>query len=193
MDHREPDPGFATLAGFFVVFGEPTILRQPAEGTLNNPAMRLNHESLSVVRTLDDLQNPAGKGGHPRDELPRVSAVGPDEPQPWERTPQFLQHPFRAVSVLDPSTVNHHRQDQSERIDDQVALAPFDVLAFVVAVGPPFCGVFTDWLSRIAADGVGSRPAAWRTRTRRAYPERLRTTTGTAASANTDAGSGVSR
>src|SRR5438105_13144440 len=92
MDHREPDPGFATLAGFFVVFGEPTILRQPAEGTLNNPAMRLNHESLSVVRTLDDLQNPAGKGGHPRDELRRVSAVGPDQPQPWERTPQFPQH-----------------------------------------------------------------------------------------------------
>src|SRR5947209_1404574 len=168
VDHREPDPGLATLAGLFVVFGEPAILRQPAEGAFNDPTMRLHHESLGIVRTLDDLQNPASKGGHPGDELPCVSAVGPDEPQPRERTPQFREHPFGAVSVLDPSTVDHYRQDQPERIDDQVALAPFNVLAFVVAVGPPFCAVFTDWLSRIAADGVGSRPACSRTRTRKA-------------------------
>src|SRR5947209_2994399 len=92
MDHRETDPGFATLTGFFVVFTEPTILRQPAEGALHNPTMRLHHESLSIVRTLDDLQNPAGKGSYPRDELPRISAVGPDEPQPRERTAQFRKH-----------------------------------------------------------------------------------------------------
>src|ERR687886_1699691 len=108
MDHREAYPGFAALTGLLVVFGEPTILRQPAEGTLNNPTMWLHHESLSIVRTLDDLQNEAGKGSHPRDELPRIAAVGPDEPQPRERTAQSLEDQFSAVSVLDPRAVDDH-------------------------------------------------------------------------------------
>src|SRR5579875_3968438 len=69
--------------------------------------------------------------------------------------------------------MNDHRQQQTEGVYGEVALASLDVLARdvlagVKAVGPPFCGVFTDWLSRIAAEGVGSRPSLTRTCSRRA-------------------------
>jgi hypothetical protein len=35
-------------------------------------------------------------------------------------------------------------QDQASGIDQQVALAPLDLLATIIAALPPFCVVFTD-------------------------------------------------
>ena len=46
-------------------------------------------------------------------------------------------------------------QEQTQCIHCDVTLAPLDEFAGVEAVVPPFCGVFTDWLSMIAAEGVG--------------------------------------
>jgi phosphoenolpyruvate carboxylase len=59
--------------------------------------------------------------------------------------------------------VRDHDQQQAQGIDEDVALAAVDVLRGIVAPRPPFSVVLTDWLSRIAALGVGSRPAARRT------------------------------
>jgi hypothetical protein len=49
--------------------------------------------------------------------------------------------------------VHHYRKYQSERIDNDVPLAPIYLLAAVVAARPPFSVVFTDWLSMIPALG----------------------------------------
>jgi hypothetical protein len=158
----------AALARLFVVFREPTVLRQPAERTFNNPTMRQDYKPLNIVRPFEDLQHPAGESGAPRHQLPGIAAVRPDQPQARKRPAQLLQHQLGTVPVLDPGAVDDHRQDHSQRVYHDVALAPFDILAFVVAVDPPFWGVFTDWLSMIAADGVGSRPSCSRTFTRKA-------------------------
>jgi hypothetical protein len=168
MDHRQADPRLATRARLFVVLRKPTIFRQPAKRTLNDPAMRQQDKALSVVRAFDDLQDPSSEGGDPRHQLAGVVAVGPDQPQPGKSAPQLLKHPLGAVAVLDPRTMDHHDEDQPERIHREMTLAAFDLLAGVVAVRPPFWGVFTVWLSMIAAEGVGSRPSCWRTWVRRA-------------------------
>jgi hypothetical protein len=81
---------------------------------------------------------------------------------------ELRQHQLGPVAILNAGTMDHHDQQQAQRVDDDMALAALDLLAGIVAVGPPFCGVRSDWLSRIAADGVGSRPACTRTCTRRA-------------------------
>jgi len=39
--------------------------------------------------------------------------------------------------------VNRYRQDQSQRIDDKMALATLDLLAGIVAANPLFAIVFT--------------------------------------------------
>jgi hypothetical protein len=39
--------------------------------------------------------------------------------------------------------MDHHHEEQSEDIDDNVALTPADTLAAVIAAGPPFSVVFT--------------------------------------------------
>ena len=64
-------------------------------------------------------------------------------------------------------------QDQPIRIDKQVALAALDLFAPIVAASPPFCVVFTDWLSMIAALGVGWLPSFTRTAWRKAVCIRL--------------------
>ena len=58
-------------------------------------------------------------------------------------------------------------EDQSERVDDDVPFTSLDLLATIVPAKPPFSVVFTDWLSIIAAEGVGSRPALTRTCSRK--------------------------
>ena len=40
--------------------------------------------------------------------------------------------------------MHEHMQDQPMRIDEQVALAAFDLFAPIVAASPPLCVVFTD-------------------------------------------------
>ena len=73
-----------------------------------------------------------------------VAAIGPDQLQtrkdPLERRKQGLA----AASVLDVGFMHQHVQNQSIRIDEQVALAAFDPFATIIAAGPPFCVVFTD-------------------------------------------------
>jgi hypothetical protein len=64
--------------------------------------------------------------------------------------------------------MDHHRQHQPDRVYDEMAFPPLDLLACIVAAWPPFSVVFTLWLSMIAALGVGSRPALTRTCSRKA-------------------------
>jgi hypothetical protein len=63
-------------------------------------------------------------------------------------------------------------QHEALRIDDEVALAPLDLLARIITHrvdrDPPFSADLTDWLSMIPALGLGSRPICSRSFTRRA-------------------------
>jgi hypothetical protein len=67
--------------------------------------------------------------------------------------PQDVQDLLRPITVLDTGGGNNHGQDQPEGVHEDVTLAPFDLLARVIAPEPPFSVVFTDWLSRIPALG----------------------------------------
>ena len=80
-------------------------------------------------------------------------------PQPGK--PPAVQAPeqrHRAVAVANVGRGHLDLADQAEGVDQQVALAAVDPLGTVVAVLPPRSVVFTLWLSRIAALGVGRRP-----------------------------------
>ncbi len=67
--------------------------------------------------------------------------------------PADLQARFRAIAVLHTGGRHDHREDQPEGIDEDMALAPLDLFARVIAVDPPFSVVLTDCLSRIPALG----------------------------------------
>jgi hypothetical protein len=63
--------------------------------------------------------------------------------------------------------MDEHDEKQPEDIDDDVALAPPDALAAIIAAGPPFSVVFTVWLSMIPALGSRVLPEASRRSPRR--------------------------
>lgn len=69
-----------------------------------------------------------------------------------------------AATFRDACRVDSNRQNVAHDIDGAVALGALRLLAASVAALPPFCTVFTDWLSRIASVGSGLRPALTRTR-----------------------------
>ena len=111
--------------------------------------------------------NPAAHGRRPFDQLPRVSAVGPNHLEPRKQAHELGQNQLGPVAILDVGRMDHDRQDQTEGIDDDMSFAARDFLARIVSPRPPFSTVLTDWLSMMAAEGVGSLPAWMRTSWRR--------------------------
>jgi hypothetical protein len=87
-----------------------------------------------------------------------VGAIHPDELEPWEAALEGDEQEFAALLVLNIGFMHQHVHQQAVGIDQDVPLAPFHFFAAVVAAPPPFWLVFTDWLSIIAALGVGLRP-----------------------------------
>lgn len=77
--------------------------------------------------------------------------------------PEALQQQLSTLTVLHASGGDDDRQQQAERIDEDVAFAAFDLFMRVKAADPPFSVVFTDWLSMIPALGWRCWPVATRT------------------------------
>jgi hypothetical protein len=118
---------------------------------------------------FDNLDLPAQRDLDPLDKAAFVvSAIGPDQLETWKALSERREQVFATIVVLKTGLVHELVHDQTVGIHQDMALAAFDLLASVIAAPPPFWLVFTDWLSIIAALGVGSRPCFTRTCSRSA-------------------------
>lgn len=167
VDHNEIDHRFARGRERFVVLAHSTIPTDPREGALHDPAFRQHREADDRIAAFNNRQHPAAERLGPFDQLARVAAVGPDCFQSRVHTAKFLEHELRPVAVLHIRRVHHDGQNQPQHIDNDVPLTAVDLLARIVATRPPFSVVLALWLSKIAAEGVGLRPALIRTDSRR--------------------------
>jgi hypothetical protein len=77
--------------------------------------------------------------------------------------PEDLQQQLRPVAVWHTGGGDDDRQQQAERVDEEVAFAAFNLFVRVKAADPPFSVVLTDWLSMIPALGWRCLPVATRT------------------------------
>ena len=157
------NPGFRCLRQGFIVLAQPTVPTQPSQSAFYNPPTRQHHESVAVRRPSDDLQQPATEGISPIDQLTSVARIGPDQLEPRVPSRKFAQHQFGSIAVLDIRSVHDDSHNQAKRINYQMALAAGDLLARIITTRPPFSVVLTDWLSMMAALGVGSCPSDSRT------------------------------
>ena len=66
-----------------------------------------------------------------------------------------VEHQRGAVTIGNVGSVNHDSEDEPLGVDEEMPLAATQLLRTVIAVGPPFSVVLTDWLSRMAALGSG--------------------------------------
>ncbi len=176
MAHPRVDERLAGLDLVLVVFTEPAQPTPPAEGALNDPAVRLHGEGAAGldVGPLAHRQGPAHLLAQVLGELPAVAGIRPDQGQARQVRPiqaQRLREQACPIAVLDIGSRDHYLEHDALGIDQAMPLchlASAHLLMGVVAAEAPLCLVVTDWLSRIAALGVASRPRRRRVRSRRA-------------------------
>ena len=125
------------------VFTQSPWAMEPAERTFHDPTPLQHLKALGGPGTLHEHQRPLEHHCHPRNELPRVPPVRPDELQSRKTGYEGPEHRFGPIAVLDPRRMHHHDEEQPEDIDDDMAFASTDALAAVIAPRPPFSVVFT--------------------------------------------------
>src|SRR5215218_3607503 len=79
------------------------------------------------------------------------------------------------VAVLDVGRVRLQHQGTTVGVDEGVALSALDLLAGVIALGPPASVVLTLWLSSTPAEGLAARPLRARSSMTRWWFSRART------------------
>ena len=156
-------PGLGCLGQGFVVLAQPTTASEPCQCSFNDPSSWQHLKMMAVSRTPHNLQHPARYGHHPINQLTSVASVRPDQSQVRKPSYQLIDDQLCTISVLDVSRMNHDGQQQSYRVHGDVTLATHHLLTSIIATRPPFSVVFTDWLSMIAALGVGLLPSDCRT------------------------------
>jgi hypothetical protein len=172
-DHGEADEGGSFASVTFEVLGETTAVANLGEGSFDDPALGQDNKAVEIG-ALDDVQPPRtglGDGlGHFR---PLVAAISVDALDEGEGAASLSQHDSGAVTVLNIGGMNDYDQQEAKGVDEDVALAPFDLLARVVTRGiergPPFTAPLALCASMMATLGLASRPACSRAATYSAW------------------------
>jgi len=166
-NHDDIDHGFTGLRIVFIVLTQAAIEAEPAEGALANPASGEDLEAFHQRIGQGDFDGPVTNTLDPLRKLAPIGAVGPDQAQARKQAGDHQQEANARCPVMHIGFRHQGFQHQALRIGQDMPFAAFDELAAVEAAKPPFSAVLTDWLSRMAPLGVGARPAAWRTCSRK--------------------------
>jgi hypothetical protein len=86
----------------------------------------------------DDLEGDVGLVGGPLDETASVAAVGEDAGDEGVALARALERQLAAVAILDVGTMDADSEEPTIGVGQDVALAPGDLLARVVALFAPF-------------------------------------------------------
>ena len=96
----------------------------------------------------------------------RIGAIGKQLLEERESSEQRGQDHEAAIAILNIGGGDQCVQQQTQRIDETVALLALDQLARIkpmrIDAGPPFSALFTLWLSMMQAVGLASRSACSR-------------------------------
>jgi hypothetical protein len=168
-DHGHAHEGGGDACVPLEVAGQTAVVADPAQRAFDDPALG-QHDKAASVAAAHDLGLPgSGAGCGSRHLRPLVAGITDDALDEREQTPRLAQERFRAITVLHAGRMHHDAEQQTERIGQDMALAPDDLLARVITGRverrASFCAPFAVWLSMIAVVGLASRPACSRTAT----------------------------
>jgi hypothetical protein len=134
VSHRDADHRFTGLWQQLIFLAQPSVAIEPPQRPLDNPSLGAHLKALGVGGPLDNFQ--AYASPHPQRlnsgyHLARTLA---------------LQNPEQAcgsITVLHTGRGDDDSQHQPEGLDQEVALAPLDVLLRIVPSAPPVTVVLT--------------------------------------------------
>lgn len=141
-DHGQADEGRYGRGVAFEIACQASVAADPGEGSFHDPAFWQHLEAFRIG-SFDDLQLPSARAPDNHGHLySGVSAISKDALDEWEQPSRTVQQMKGAVAVLNIGGVNHDVQQEAQRVDQDVPLATFDLLARVVArriePRPPF-------------------------------------------------------
>src|SRR5207248_3859815 len=121
------------------------IAADPGQGSFDDPALGLGQDDEFVkFIALDDLEHPTARAGsRSRGAWFLIASIGEDAlDKGQEAASASIDNQPRPVAVLNVAGMDDDVQQKAERIDEDVALAPGDLLARVkplrVKRGAPF-------------------------------------------------------
>ena len=142
-DHGEPDEGSDGARVSLEIARQAAIAADPGQGSFDDPALGQHDEFVQFV-ALDDLDHPTtGAGSRSRGAWSLIAGIGEDALDEGEQAAGApIENQPRPVAVLKVGGMDHNVQQKTERIDQDVALAPGDLLARIkplrVERGAPF-------------------------------------------------------
>ena len=142
-DHSEPDDGGDSARISLEIARQAAIAADPRQGSFDDPALRQHDEFVQFV-ALDDLKHPtAGPGCGLRGAGSLIAGIGEDALDEGEEAAgASIENQSRPVAVLNVGGMDDDVQQETERIDQDMALAPGDLLARIkplrVKRGAPF-------------------------------------------------------
>ena len=142
-DHGQSDEGSDGAGVPLEIACQAAIAADPGQGSFDDPAFRQEDEFVQLV-ALDDLEHPTtGAGSRSRGAWSLIAGIGEDALDEGEQAAgTSIENQPRPVAVLNIAGMNHDVQQKAERIDQDMALAPGDLLARIkplrVKRGAPF-------------------------------------------------------
>ena len=133
-DYGEANEGSDGSGVAFEVARQTAVAADPGEGALDDPSLGQNDKAVRVA-TLDDLQGPATCIGDDLRHLwSLIAGVGEDTLDEGEQAPRRTQQVASAVAILHIGGLNADAQQETERVDQNMALAASDLLARIEAL-----------------------------------------------------------
>ena len=152
----------------FPILGQSSTAAKPRKSPFYHPAPWQHLEAFGRIGALDDFGFDAGQGLLLDVAKLRslITSIGEELLEKREFSKQGSEDESAAVSVLNVGGMHDGVQQQAYRIDENMPLLAFDLLARIVAMrvdaSPPFSALFTLWLSMMAVVGEASRSACSR-------------------------------
>lgn len=141
-DHGETDERCDAGRIAFEVAREAPVSADPREGSFDDPSLGENDEAVKIG-AFDDLDLPAsGRGDGFRHLRSLISGVGEDALDKGSERSCRAQQAACAIAVLNVGGKNAYAEQKAERVDEDMALAPRDLLARIITLrierGAPF-------------------------------------------------------
>ncbi len=139
-DHSEVNESLVVAGVAFMIAHQTARFDQPAESALHHPALGQYMEALGFVVAFDDAQDQlcgvtkeAPCLCHKGLQLSRIAAVGEDDAQPYELVAEDTEHHPGGVAILHAGGCHQHTKQVATGVGENVAFAPFDLFACVIA------------------------------------------------------------
>src|SRR5438105_13237922 len=134
-DHGQPDEGSDGAGVALEIACQAAIAADPSQGSLDDPAPGQDDEFVQFV-ALDDLQHPTtGAGSGSRGACSLITGIGEDAlDEREEAAGASIENQARPVAILNIGGMNDNVQQETERVDQDMALAPGDLLARIKPV-----------------------------------------------------------